>query len=457
MANEPWIDLVSPRTGVIRSLRPQSRAASEPEPPHLWTAWLSNYDFQARPRTDRVMAGKGATEASAKAAAVGEAVERYCAAHWGPTENRFTATLDEVDRPCLTPDDCVLYSAEQYRRKEWPYPPWNPSQPITWVHGHALRVHPTAPPESPPTTPSREEGNRYAGEPVALPAGAVYLSATVPRTEDVFAQMTSNGLAAGVGLGPALLGGLCELMERDALMISWMNRLPGVEIDLPRSGGLSAAIHRHYASLGVRVRCFALPTDLPVTAVIALGFDDTADHPATVAAAGCHPSPTIAVEKAVLELCQARPAERARFRDHPPAGRLNEYRDVVNLDDHSAFAAMPQQRGEFAFLWSTGTTSTVGELEDRSESTVDATLATCTEGLDQLGHRTAFVDLTTPDIRPTGYRVVRVIAAGLQPIHFGYGRERLGGDRLYTLPSRLGLADQRVSTSDLNPCPHPMA
>jgi hypothetical protein len=36
------------------------------------------------------------------------------------------------------------------------------------------------------------------------------------------------------------------------------------------------------------------------------------------------------------------------------------------------------------------------------------------------------------------------VAGELQPIHFGFGEERLGGSRLSAL-------------DDLNPCPHPMA
>jgi ribosomal protein S12 methylthiotransferase accessory factor len=53
--------------------------------------------------------------------------------------------------------------------------------------------------------------------------------------------------------------------------------------------------------------------------------------------------------------------------------------------------------------------------------------------------------------------VVRVIVPELQPVHFGHGLERLGGDRLFTLPQRLGFGDGRRSESDLNPCPHPLA
>jgi ribosomal protein S12 methylthiotransferase accessory factor len=69
----------------------------------------------------------------------------------------------------------------------------------------------------------------------------------------------------------------------------------------------------------------------------------------------------------------------------------------------------------------------------------------------------AYVDLTLPDIASVSLYAVRVLASGLQPIHFGHGYERLGGSRLFELAMELGL-DNRVRTpADLNPCPHPLA
>lgn len=430
-----YADLVSSRVGLIRSLQPQSRGADEPEPPYLWTAQLSHFDFRAAPRSERMMAGKGRTEATAKAAAVGEAVERYCAAHWGEPDQLFVAPLAGVGMPVITPAECVLYSPEQYARDEWTYPPWDPDQPLTWVRGTSLVSH----------------------QAVTLPAGLVYLSNAMPRPEDFLAQSTSNGLAAGASLESAILGALGELIERDALMITWLQRLPAAEIDVRAEGGLSAAVHRHYAALGVEMRCFVLPTDLPATVVLALALDGSPTRPATIAAAGCHPSPAVALEKAVFELCQARPAESARFTDNPPAGRLEHYDDVVGLDDHSAFAGLPERRGEFSFLWQDGRRTRLSELADHSRPDVSSTVAHCATELERLGHPAAYAELTTSDVRPSGYRVVRVIAAGLQPIHFGFGRERLGGDRLFTLPQQLGFATDRRTVADLNPCPHPIA
>jgi ribosomal protein S12 methylthiotransferase accessory factor len=60
-------------------------------------------------------------------------------------------------------------------------------------------------------------------------------------------------------------------------------------------------------------------------------------------------------------------------------------------------------------------------------------------------------------VLPYPIRVVRALITGIQPIHFGYGLERLGGNRLYELPSKMGFTRKPASEASLNTCPHPFA
>ena len=288
-------------------------------------------------------------------------------------------------------------------------------------------------------------------------ASLVYLVFPPPRMEDYFAPSTSNGLAAGATLAGAILGGLCELMERDAMLITWMNRLPAVELKFEDSQTLSGRIFRHYAHFDVKVRAFLMPSDLPAATVMAISFEEDPTRPANVVGLGCHPDPNIALLKALFELCQGRPAEASRFVTKPPQGRLNNYEDVHTLDDHSAFMSQLGRRHEFAFLWQIGETKRVDELPNWSNGDPAQDLERCARELASKGHPPAYVELTTPDLVEYGVHVVRVIAPELQPVYFGHGVERLGGERLFTLPQQLGFAESRRTEKDLNPCPHPLA
>jgi ribosomal protein S12 methylthiotransferase accessory factor len=302
----------------------------------------------------------------------------------------------------------VLYSDGQYATLDWPYARWTPEQEVAWITGADL----------------------CDGEPVALPASLVYLVFPPPRLEDYFAPSTSNGLAAGATLASATLGGLCEVMERDAMLITWMNRLPAMELEFGDSAQLSGRIFRHFAHFGVNVRAFLMPSDLPAATVMAISFEDDPARPANVVGLGCHPDPHVALMKALFELCQGRPAEATRFQTKPPQGRLNRYEDVTTLDDHSAFMSQLERRPEFAFLWQSGEQKHVDELPNRSTGDAAQDLNHCAAELAAKGHRAAFVELTTPDLLGFDIHVVRVIVPELQPVHFGHGQERLGGERL---------------------------
>jgi ribosomal protein S12 methylthiotransferase accessory factor len=431
---EAWRDLVSPRVGLVSDLAPQIRGAEEPVPPFLYTATLAHFDFRFAEKHDRLAAGKGWTERQAMLSALGEAVERYAAYHWDPRRT-FLAPWRAVGQAAISPADLVLYSDEQYGRSDWPYAPWTADQEVTWIRGVEL--------------PSRLE--------VALPASLVYLVYPTPRAEDYFAPATSNGLAAGPSLDAAILSGLYELIERDALLVTWMNRLPAVEVEVTDDGPAGASVVRHYRRFGVEVHAFLMRTDQPAAVVMALASDQDSKRPARLIGMGCDLDPDLAFSKAVFELCQARPSESNRYREHPPAGRLKGYGDVRTLEDHPAFFCLPENSHEFEFLWGAGDKRPLRTLTDHSTGTVAGDLATCVDALTAAGHRVAYVDLTTPDVASVGMRVVRALAAGLQPIHFGSGQERLGGERLLDLPRRLGFRGRRCTLDELNPCPHPLA
>jgi ribosomal protein S12 methylthiotransferase accessory factor len=167
-------------------------------------------------------------------------------------------------------------------------------------------------------------------------------------------------------------------------------------------------------------------------------------------------NPRTALEKALFELCQIRPGETVEFKRNS-GSRLQNYSDVRNLRDHSAFLMSHDRKSELAFLLDSGRKQRIEELPDGASGDTKKDLETAVEGLIRAGSRVAYADLTTPDIEPFGIRVVRTIATGLQPINFGHGEERLGAQRLFELPRILKYADKTRTEADLNPCPHPLA
>ena len=279
----------------------------------------------------------------------------------------------------------------------------------------------------------------------------------MPRPEDYFTAVTSNGLAAGPTLARAILGGLYELIERDALMITWMNRLPATELD----GCTAAAMRRRSSAITAASAspsaCSKLATDQLPAVIMAVADDRDPARPARLVGMGCDLDPAVACDKAVFEMCQARPSEAVRFREKPPAVRLKSYEDVKDLDDHPGFHAMRKNLREFDFLADGAGPSRSRTWPASQRATANADVAAVAKRLRETGARAAYADITTPDVAEAGYRVVRAIATGLQPIHFGWGQARLGGRRLYDAPMRWGFAGGPSTPETLNDCPHPLA
>jgi ribosomal protein S12 methylthiotransferase accessory factor len=236
-----------------------------------------------------------------------------------------------------------------------------------------------------------------------------------------------------------------------------MNHLPAREAIAPAAATVETAFVRHYARFGIETRVFCLGTDLPAYVMMAVLLDRSGRGPAALVGLGCHPEPLVAFRKAIFEAAQTRPGYVQRFADRATWQGLRDYRDVHSLNDHSAFFAATERLAEFDFLLRHTDKLDVTTLPGLAAASAKHELDRIAGSLRAAGCRVICVDLTTPDLQGYPVRVVRVLATGLQPIHFGYGEERLGGRRLFELPMRLGHAARAIDETELNPCPHPLS
>jgi ribosomal protein S12 methylthiotransferase accessory factor len=428
------LEAVSPRVGFIRSFNKAVRGVEEPSPPIIYQATLAHFDYRMAPPEERVAVGKGLTDKEAMRAAFGEAIEHYCAAQVDEQKTRL-ARWSDIQDFSISPAEFVLYSDSQYGRADFLHHKWKEDDEITWI-------------------PVRE---LPSGREIFAPASLVFLTSSMPRTEDRLTFATSNGLAAGPNLEFAILNGLCELVERDGFLIHWMNKLPAPEVDFSGVQGLDADIRDHYQKFGTQIRVFNLTTDLPIYVMMGIALDQTGTGPAAIVGLGCNLDPNAALRKCLLEICQTHPGEVRRFGEISAENRLKKYEDILTLMDHSAFLMMPGRLDEFSFLLGNGRFQALESLPSYGAGDVKQDLDTCIQTLVNAGCRVAFADLTTADIVDFGMCVVRAIATGLQPMHFGFGQERLGGRRIYHVPKTMGYATAVRTEADLNPCPHPLA
>jgi ribosomal protein S12 methylthiotransferase accessory factor len=428
--------LIDPYCGVVRSAGAVHKDQSEPELPYIVRAELANSRFLSG-SDDRfvVSSGKGFTRAEAEVRAVGEALERYCPMLWRSEDIR-RCRRDELPGPSLDPHELVLYREEQY--PGLPYDPFQEDTVIGWIAARSLGT----------------------GAAIWVPALAVLMAYEAQAGEAYLLPLTSNGLAAGPTLPDAILGAAYEVLERDGFMNLWFHRLPTEKVDPgTHPAGEVRALCEAYRRRGVEFELYRVPLDHPVHVFLALGLQTRGEGPAAVVGLGASLDPVDAARSALLEVAQVRPALRQKLRDPEVRNRLGELlqddRRVQTLEDHDLLYASPERLSSFDFLRNRATTpfewarSLPSSALDRITMVLDA--------VRELDSDILYCVMTTPDIARFGVHSARAILPGFQPIHFGRGERRLGADRLFRLPQRLGLRMDRPTIADLNDDPHPLA
>lgn len=367
--------------------------------------------------------GSGARAEEARAAAVGEAVERYSASYADPGE-LVVASARELGPAAVDPARFALFTQKQYARPGFPYVPFDRDTRLAWVGGRSL-------PD---------------GRPAWLPAQLVHLVSY--RDEPRIARATSSGLACHGDRDEAVLRALLEVVERDAFMITWNARLSWPRLDWSGNAELETFVHARVRPTGLDVRAIDLGAFWDVPCALGVARSTVpGDAPLGVGAAA---GATVerAVEKALDE------AVRVRTWAHALRVHAARSSDVIrDFDDHVRFYADPVNAPRAAFLDASEDSRATGDVPALPGAPA-ATIAAICARLDRHSASAYVVDVTSPDVRDAGLTVVRVIAPELCALDVEHDARMLGGRRLYEEPQRLGLAGP-LTEDEVNPDPHP--
>jgi ribosomal protein S12 methylthiotransferase accessory factor len=242
-------------------------------------------------------------------------------------------------------------------------------------------------------------------------------------------QVSTDGLASGARDDEAILHGLCELIERDALAL--MTFMSTEELETRAylvnedDGPDVVAMRRAIEAAGCSLNVIDMTSDIGVPAFTAIVSDPVEDAArvtkyAHSGGSGCHPSRRRALEKAIVEAAQSRITRIAGSRDDLPA---STYAAADDSDRHAV-------AGMLSFARS-------GGRRPRPSCTIGDTpwenVAILLERLKERGIDHAIV---VPIANPFEIAVLRVIVPGLQTELTGR-RSKLGRRALMKLITRL--------------------
>lgn len=427
--------LLDPACGVIKGIIPNSLEPGDPLIHAFGALTCRTERLNFNPMAHR-MGGAAMHPEGALAATIGEAVERYCAAYYEPEELVF-ATYKEVESDAVHPSKFGLFSERQYAQPGFPYKPFTPDSPITWTWGYSLQRR----------------------QPTLVPAALTYLPFrnNQARGETHLSYTTSTGLACGGTLEEAILSGISEAVERDAVTSMWLTRMRVPHVEVDEASSLHDVYRKGFALPGLRYYICDATTDLGLPAFFALLVGES--NYGRMVNAGCQAglSPAAAVLKSLVEAAQGRPYLRFAFQQNPDWQCAPDFSNIRDFDDHArVYTKAPQIFGALDFITAARPANPLSRIADLSTGSVRGDIEVYLSRLARHDIDVIVVDLTMPDIETIGFKVVRVITPGLQLLHGDHLHPFLGCERLYRLPEAMGHRKGPIKEEELNPYPHPL-
>lgn len=262
------------------------------------------------------------------------------------------------------------------------------------------------------------------------PASLIYLPYDLNKT---VAETTSTGMAAGFTLDECIQSGLLELIERDALMINFMQRLNPPEINLESLNGsnleLVKMIKKEY-----NIKLYKLYSDIRIPIYLSIIYKNEKRHTHYGIGACANLNSDYAINKALKE-CLFTYFYSLNIMDV----RQDNPEKIKTLYEHFLY----YQGNNFEKLLFNSR-----KIDYKKEiiSFNDLLSSLKLQNIDVY-----YKELTTDDIKKTGIKVVKVVAPGLIDLNKSHIYPRLGANRFFSVPKKLNLK----YSNELTDMPHP--
>ena len=422
--------LVDPVTGPITSLEVHEPVPFEPRIRH-GVAALVDEGWQRAGHAVLHCGGGSLDRRTAEAAALGEALERASAV-LPPARGFVVAPYRELGDDAVDPGAWELFDPGTRADPLFPYHPPSPSDPISWAWGWSL---------------SRRR-------PALVPAARVFVPFESALPGDAPDYPLLSGFAAGGSLEEATLAALLEVIERDAFMVAWANRLPlrGVALrpgDREDAGAYAAL----FDQAGLEARCGLVELDLGAPTAVAMVRSLRPGDPALVVAAAADVDPARACRRALNELSANRLNvlhELAASGGRTPPATPDEVRDETA---HGLLYARADMLGAVGHWWERPHTAPLPGPPPSASPW--AAVTALVDAIGDAGLEVLVVDLTAPEVRELGIWTVKVLVPGAYPMNFDSRWPHLGGARMTQAPVRAGVRERPLALDELNRVPHP--
>lgn len=422
--------IVDKKTGIISECIEMMNECFDPKIFFYTTlmADTSKYDGYLKCHSNN--GGAALTRNDAMLAAIGESVERYCSSIYDHEKLCF-ASFEELCEKAVSPYEWALFNNGQYEKRNFKFVRFDEKTKVNWVKGYSIT----------------ENCEKY------VPANFVYLPYISEPHEEVISPCISTGLAAGTSVESAILSGIYEAVERDAISIMWLNKLSMPVINnIKDTRILEDSYKKYFECDRAEYKLIDITTDIGIPVIFSIKYFKSAKGVSSSCGAACRLDPEQAALKAMTEAAQGAKWIQFLHVQDWMWGYNDDFSDITDFQDHIHLYSLPEMVGGLGFVSASSVKKNLNEMKNKSANCVKKDIRKCVDMLKAVGREVIVVDVTTPDIKETPFRVVKVLIPGLQQLNGDHNYPFLGGDRLFNVPSKLGYA--KVVDS-YNSAPHP--
>lgn len=409
-----------------------------PDEPKIFMAYASCGDLLLESSknngTYRKWKGFGGADFFYKEKAVlrclGEAVERTCLGYYRE-KDIVCASYKELESSAVNPREFVSFSKNQISDQAFKNCVFDENTKFGWVLGKSL----------------------INEKKLFVPAQLVYLSYRFRQNEPIIRRTNSTGAAAYTNRDEAIYRGICEAVERDAVMIYYLNKISPPIIDLASSEDEELImVDKRFRRKNLELYVLDLKTDIDIP-VFGTLLIDRAGGPAVAFASKSDFDSKKAVLGSIDEAVRIWCGKRRKMTENPDFSSIEaRAHEIYDLTERGLLWAQAKMIKHIEFL-------TYGKKKSfeltNSTGTSSKRLNLALNYFRKNKIEVVSVDITAPAASKLGFFAFMTIIPKLQPLYLDERYRCWGGERLYNVPVKLGYLKEPNKEEELNQITHP--
>lgn len=371
----PYLDekICNSQTGLVTNL---FQWVPEPDDPKIYmiAAKMNKKDMNGHQVASDLNSAAGFTMRGAYQAAIGETIERYSSSFIH--DDIVITSYHQLNEKAVNPDKFTFFADDQYGDENFPYEKFTGDTVVGWTRAMSL---------------TNEQIER-------VPACCVYLPYIKDKLESNIWDCVSTGLACSASLEDAILRGIYEVVERDAISNMWLNKLSMPQVDISSN----AEIYKLFKSKLEVESCNYHFVDITTDIGIPTYFGVIEQKGGGIlVSASTNNDPIKALKKVMLELSQGRISWK---QDIYEGIGVKEPEKLVEIRDFKSRAKLytnqyMKKYAEFIYASASDRLVSQNSFFDNGRNLLKEIVSYFKEN----GLEILYVDLTPSEIRRAGY------------------------------------------------------